>query len=90
MKITSTVTTPALANAWTRLGQVDEDGRGFQDDGDWLLTRGTQGVGLLNLADDVLQSFLHLLHGAAPAGPPKICDPVVDVQFVPRQFVPKR
>jgi len=75
-----------LEEAW----QVDEDGRGFQDDGDRLLTRHTQRVRLLDLADDVPHSFLNLLHGAVLAGPAKVRDSVADVQAVPRQLVRER
>jgi hypothetical protein len=56
---------------------VDEDGRGFYDDGDRLLTRRTRRVCLLDLADDVLDSLLNLLHGAALAGPAKVRDSAV-------------
>src|SRR4029453_3746625 len=45
---------------------------------------------LLELADDLLQSLLNLLHGATPAGSAKIRDSLVDVQAVPRQLVGER
>jgi hypothetical protein len=54
------------------------------------LTCHTRRVRLLELADDVLHSFLNLLHGAALAGPAKVRDFLVDVQAVPRQLVRER
>ena len=64
---------------------------GSQDDGERrLLRRHTRRARLLDLADDVLHSFLNLFHGAALAGPAKVRDSLVDVQAVPRQLVGER
>jgi hypothetical protein len=90
MKITSTVTTPAPANAWRRFGRwtrMDEDSRTTASG---FLRRHARRVGLLDLADDVRHGFLNLLHGAALAGPAKVRDSVADVQAVPRQLVRER
>ena len=69
---------------------MGEDGRGFQGDGDRLLTRHARLVCLLNLAEDVFHSFLNLLDGAALAGPAKVRNSLVDVQAIPRQLVRER
>jgi len=70
--------------------QVSKDGPGLQDDSDRLWARHTFLARLLDLADNLLQSLLNLLHGTAPAGPAKIRDSLVDVQAVPRQLVGER
>jgi hypothetical protein len=90
MKIMSTVTTSALANAWKRFGSWPKMDGGSRTTATGLLPRHPERVGLLDLADDVLHGLLHLLHRAAPAGPAKVRDPVLDVQAVSRQLIRER